>query len=252
MKITILGCGSFFIDKEHSAPAYLLQTKNENILLDCGPGTMNQLAMIGFDPLDIKYIFITHFHADHTSDLFPVLTRFWVDVKSYDGKVRDLVIIGPKGIKGFVSKLGQIYELPKVIDYAGLKFLEYGEGLSFPDFSVESFSVEHLNIPAYSLRISLGDKIITYTGDAVLSGGVIDASKGADVLITDCATPKEFPPIAHLSTNQVGEICRDNGVKKVILSHQVPPGYNVDMVGEVKEVWDGDVTLAKDLMEIEL
>lgn len=252
MKITILGCGSFFIDKDHSAPAYLLETNNANILLDCGPGTMNQLAKIGFDPLDLNYIFITHFHADHTSDLFPVLTRFWVDVKSYEGEVRDLVIIGPKGIKDFVSKLGQIYELPKVIDYTGLKFLEYDKELSFFDFSVESFSVEHLNIPAYSLRIGVGGKIVTYTGDAVLSKGVIDASKDADLLITDCATPKKYPATAHLSTTQVGEICRDNGVKKVILSHQVPPGYNADMVGEVKEIWEGDVVLAKDLMELEI
>ena len=252
MKITILGCGSFFIDKDHSAPAYLLEVEKKKILLDCGPGTMNQLAKINFNPLDLDYIFISHFHADHTSDLFSILARFNINHASYGEKLKKLFIIGPKGIENFVKNLAKVYRLGIIKNYQGAKYSEYKDKMKIGNLIIKPFKVKHLGTDAFALRIEDGNKIFTYTGDAVLSDGVINASENADLLITDCATPRKYPPTAHLSTTQVGHICKDNNVKKVVLSHQVPPGYKVNMVSEVKDVFEGEVVLAKDLMGINL
>jgi len=251
MKITILGSGSFFVDAEHSAPAYLLELNDKNILLDCGPGTQNQLAKIKFNPLDLDHIFITHFHADHTSDLFAILARFNINYKFYGGKLKKLTIYGPKDIKKFVEKLADAYLLSSTLQYSDFEFIEYSEDIKLDNLTIKPIKVEHLGVDAFALRIESQNKVFTYTGDAILSPGTIAASKNADLLITDCSTPKDQSPVAHLSTTQVGEICRDNNVKKVILSHQVPPAYNIDMVGQVKEIFDGEVVLARDLMEIQ-
>lgn len=252
MKITILGSGSFFVDSKHSAPAYLLEVDNKNILLDCGPGTQNQLAKINLDPLDIDYIFVTHFHADHTSDLFAIISRFYINYKNYGGKLKKLVVCGPKGIADFVKNIAETYLLEFVLEYPALEFIEFSEKIELDNVVIKPIKVEHLGIDAFALRTESEGKIFTYTGDAILSKGVMDASKDVNLLITDCATPKDKQPSAHLSTTQVGEMCRDNNVKKVILSHQVPPGYNVDMVGQVKEIFSGEVILAEDLMEIQV
>lgn len=253
MKITILGSGSFFIDKTHSAPAYLIQTDGKNILFDCGPGTLNQLAKIDFDPLDLDYIFITHFHNDHTSDLLALLFRPYLWESFYGGKFdKVFTVVGPKGIKQFVKDLAQIFHHHELPDYAKIKYQDFQPEMHFDGFKVEVFPVKHLGMDANALRLTAEGKIFTFTGDAELSNGVIGAAKNTDLLIADTGTPKKFEPKAHMSTIQVGEICRDHNVKKVVLTHQVPPGYKVDMVGEVKEVFDGDVVLAKDLMAIDL
>lgn len=253
MKITILGSGSFFIDKDHSAPAYLVQTGGKNILFDCGPGTQKQLAAIDVDPLSIEYIFVTHFHNDHTSDLLSILMRAFILETFYGGTLsHSIKVIGPKGIHNFVTTLAVTQGHNDVVDFAKLEFIEFDGSIDFGSFKVESFGVEHLGMDAYALRMEAEGKIFTYTGDAIHSEGVIEAAKNTDLLITDCATPKDKPATAHLGTTQVGEICRDHGVKKVILSHQVPPGYNVDMVSQVKEIFDGEVILAKDLMVVEV
>jgi len=70
MKITILGTGTFYVNNKQSGPAYLLEADGKKILIDCGPGTLMRLSDIGLTPDDIDYVFISHFHADHTSDLF--------------------------------------------------------------------------------------------------------------------------------------------------------------------------------------
>jgi len=253
MKVTILGSGSFFIDKAHSAPAYLIEIEKSKILFDCGPGTQVQLAKLGVDPLDIEYIFISHFHNDHTSDLLSFLMRAYIFEEFYEGTlVNTIKIIGPKGIHDFVRALANLQGHKGVVNFEKLEFIEYRENLDFEGFSVKPFRVEHLGMDAFALRLNAQGKVMVYSGDATLSEGIIKAIDKADLFITDCATPKDMMPTAHLGTTQVAGLCRDNGVKKVILSHQVPPGYNVDMVSEVKEVWNGDVILAEDLMEIVL
>lgn len=253
MKITILGSGSFFIDKTHSAPSYLIQTQDTNILLDCGPGTESQLAKIDFDPLNIEYIFISHFHADHTSDLLPILMRAYILEKFYGGKIdKNIKIIGPKGIKEFVKKLANIFQHEGLIDFEKIEYLTYDNLIDFDNFEIQPFKVCHANIPAYGLRLKIDNKIISYTGDAVFSKNLNKLVENADLLIADCADPKGNPAGVHMNTTQVGELCKNNNVKSVVLSHQVPPGYNTDVVGEVKEIFSGSVTLAKDLMEINL
>jgi ribonuclease BN (tRNA processing enzyme) len=253
MKITILGSGSFFIDKDHSAPGYLIETGDKNILFDCGPGTLNQLAKIDFDPLKIDYIFLTHFHNDHTSDLIALMFRPYIFETFYGGKFdKVLKIVGPKGTEKFVRSLSGIFQHNELPNFSKLEYIEYEPEMQFEGFKIETFHVDHSGLDASALRLSAEGKVLAYTGDASLSEGVIEVAKNADLLIADTSNPKWRNPAAHMSTTQVGEICRDNGVKKVILSHQIPPGYNVDMVSEVKEVFDGDVVLAKDLMQIEL
>lgn len=253
MKITILGSGSFFIDKNHSAPGYLIETEGNNILFDCGPGTLNQLAKIDFDPLKIDYIFLTHFHNDHTSDLVALLMRPYIFETFYSGKFdKTLKIIGPKGVKKFVNDLAHLFHHDSLLDYPKLDYIEFEPEMEFDAFKVEVFPVEHLGMDANALKLSAEGKAITYTGDAEYSEGVIKAARNADLLIADSATPKGLSTVAHMSTVQVGEVCRDNGVKKVILTHQVPPGYKINMVNQVQEIFYGDVILAKDLMQIEL
>lgn len=253
MKITILGCGSFFIDKSHSAPGYLIEDNGRNILMDCGPGTLVQLAKLGFDPLKLDYIFLSHYHNDHTSDLLAVMFRPYISEVLYGGpKGKTLTIAGPRGVKKFVTDLAKIFHHDILPGYKRFKYLDLKPKMEFAGFSLETFKVEHLGLDAKALRFNFGGKIVAYSGDAGLPAGVTKAAKKADLLIVDCSTPGNIISEAHLNTSQVGELCRDSGVKQVVLSHQVPPGYKVDMVGQVKKIYQGKVILAQDLLIIKI
>jgi len=253
MKITILGSGSFHIDKDHSAPAYLLEIKDKKILLDCGPGTLVQMAKIGFDPYDLDYIFLTHFHADHSSDLFPLLMRGLLGHRFYGRELKkNLQIIGPKGMKDFVVNLCNIYRLYFLKDFDKYEYQDFEPNMKFNQFTVGVFPVNHLETDANALRIESAGKIIAYTGDAEKCDGVIKASQNADLLIADATNPNNIEGRVHMNTTQVGEVAKESSVKKVVLAHQMPVGFNVDMVSQTKEVFNGEVVLAKDLMEINL
>ena len=77
MKLTILGSGTTVPSTKRSAPAYLLEAAGKKILLDSGEGTKRRLAEAGVNPVDLDYIFYTHTHVDHVSELPAILWGLW-------------------------------------------------------------------------------------------------------------------------------------------------------------------------------
>ena len=163
MKITILGTGSFYANKERSGAAYLLEADGKKILIDCGPGTLFRLSQIGVKPEDIDYVFISHFHADHTSDLFAFQMRFRLNEFFGTKKLEKLPIIyGPNGIKNFTKKLSHAYQLYAFENWSEIKYENLRKKIRLGNIIVKSFKTKHtafgVSTKAYSLRFEFESK----------------------------------------------------------------------------------------------
>lgn len=257
MKLTILGVGTFFVNQNRSSSAYLLEVDNKKILIDCGPGTLMRLSQIGTSPTDLDYIFITHFHADHTSDLFPLFMNLrLLDFHPESKPTKFPQIIGSKGIYKFIPKLSNIYQLPSVINWKKVEFKEIKPSQQMGNIKIDAFKVKHnafgIFAKAYAYRFSCEGKTIAFSGDTVRCTGVEKACKNADIFLCDSSYPKGKANVAHMDTKDIGEICQKSKVKKVILCHQYPQYDNIDLVNQVKEFFSGEVVKGKDLMEINI
>jgi len=257
MKITLLGTGTFYVSKIRSGPAYLLEVGSRKILIDCGPGTLIRLSQIGLEPKDLDYIFVTHFHADHTTDLFALQMNLRLDAFRVGAGSAYPVVYGPKGITDFTKKLSEVYQLPGFDDWSEIKYIEYPETIALDDgLVIQPFQVQHVAFgkvaDAYSLRFEHEDRVLTLSGDSTKHQGVEDAAKNADVFICDTSSSKGKGSPAHMDTLEIGEIATSSGVKSVILTHFYPRNEGVDLVSEVKEKYTGEVVRGEDFMEIEV
>lgn len=254
MKLTILGVGTFFVTTNRSSSAYLLEVDSKKILIDCGPGTLMRLSQIGISPADLDYIFITHFHADHTSDLFPLFMNLrLLDFYPESKPTKFPKIIGPKGIYKFIFKLSNTYQLPSVNNWGKVEFKEIKLSQQIGNIKIDAFKVKHnafgIFAKAQAYRFSCEGKTIVFSGDTVRCTGVEKACKSAGLFLCDTSYPKGKGNVAHMDTKDIGEICQKSKVKKVILCHQYPQFDSYDLVSEVKEFYSGEVVLGKDLME---
>lgn len=257
MKITILGTGTFYVNKERSGPAYLLEVNNKKILIDCGPGTLMRLSEIGISPEDLDYIFISHFHADHTTDLFALQMNLRLKEFSCNGKeYKTPIIFGPAGIEEFTKKLSYVYELPAFDNYSKIEYKAYQESIQLNEMTVKTFKVEHTafgsTANAYALRFEFDNKVLAFSGDSVKCEGLIDVSKQADLFICDASYPKGKGNFAHLDTHEIGEIAQNAKVKKVVLTHFYPATKDIDLISEVKEKYMGKIIKGEDLMKLEI
>ena len=107
MTLQLIGTGSMYPHPERSCSANLLTVGEIRILIDAGHGTWRRLAEYGHSTRDIDYIFLTHFHPDHVSDLVPIIFDRYLQGKSPLSS--EMVVAGPAGLNRFLELQYQAY-----------------------------------------------------------------------------------------------------------------------------------------------
>jgi ribonuclease BN (tRNA processing enzyme) len=251
MKLTILGSGTSHIRDNQHQSAYLLEHNKKFMLLDAGAGTVYQLANLGIPPTKIDYIFFSHFHNDHISDLPAIL---WSNNWHRPPKTDKLTVYGPDGMKEYVEVL-----MTKLLIHGRKDKARYSIkfDLEAHDVTNKSFEAEGLKITTKELkhygniayRIEYKGKILVYSGDTNYCDELVEISKGATVSLMECGMPDDNPK-HHMTPTQCGEAAYKAIVKTLVLTHFYPELDNVDIVSVVRRKFKGKIVLAKDLMEI--
>jgi ribonuclease Z len=68
LKVTMLGTGVGVPQPGRSQAAVLVEN-DQNLLLDCGAGTLLRLDEVGVDLETLDTVVLSHLHLDHVSDL---------------------------------------------------------------------------------------------------------------------------------------------------------------------------------------
>jgi len=99
---------------------------------------------------------------------------------------------------------------------------------------------------------------VVYTGDTRPCDAVIEATQGADLLIHDATFAAEYAERAvetgHATAGEAGAVASEAGAARLALTH-VSSRYAGDasvLAREAREAFDGEVTVARDGLEIEV
>lgn len=247
MLLRILGSGTCVISLKRSSPANYLKIGKKEILVDCGPGTLTQLEKAGVSYKDIDMVFITHYHIDHISDLDALI---WVYKWEGLNRTKDLVVVGPVGFRKFY----ETYIKPLVWTTPAESFdviiKEIGDKIEFENFTVECCKTEHSD-ESIAYKFTEKEKSLVISGDTDFSVELVEFAQGCEVLMLECSFENSMKVNGHLTPKECGEIARNSGAKKLILTHFYPGSPEIVRLNETKEVFV-NTTLAEDLMEVEI
>ena len=98
LALTILGNNSAIPAHGRNPTAQVLQTNDENYLIDCGEGTQNQLTKYKIKRSKINNIFISHLHGDHYFGLIGLLTSMGLL-----GRTNDIHVYAPKLLEQIIQ-----------------------------------------------------------------------------------------------------------------------------------------------------
>jgi ribonuclease BN (tRNA processing enzyme) len=254
LSVTILGSGTCVPSLKRSSCSVLMRAEDNIMLFDSGAGTMRRLLEAGVEIYDVSFLFYSHFHPDHTSELVP----FLFSNKYPDGsrRKRPLTLVAGNGFLKFYENLKLVYghwiELdPDLLNMIELDNTDH-DMRRFDDFKVESIPVEH-NPESIAYRITGPDgQSVVYSGDTDFSDNLVMLSKDADLLICESALPDELKAKGHLTPSLAGEIAKRANVRKLVLTHFYPECDQADVEKECRKTYSGPLILAEDLMEIEI
>lgn len=212
LRVTVLGSGNPWVTRGQASASILVEvgnTERDLLVFDLGSGSLANYASLKLPVNKLNKVFLSHLHADHTSDLL-TLVGSYAKVGRADGPI---YLWGPSGTE---PRLGTRH-FAEAIDEALAWDTEAGRGPINPesmkivvsefDFSktqvvfekngvkVTSFPVIHALSGAVGYRLDFAGLSFVYSGDARPSWPLVRACEGGvDLLIHEC-----FPPAAALA-----------------------------------------------------
>lgn len=251
MELTILGSGCGIPSLKRSAPGILININNEPILFDSGAGTLVRLLKIGIDYKNLKHVFYTHTHSDHSADLVPLIQALWTTPDFQ--RIEPLNLYGPEGFSDFIQTLSQAFGSWVIEPNFPLHIKELNrDRLLFADFSIEYLPMQHSNAAiGYRIETNNGSSIV-YSGDTDKCPEIIQLAKKADILILECSLPENSKVSGHLIPSEAADIAAQAECKHLILTHFYPPYEKLEK--EIKtivpNIFQGKLSLAHDFMKI--
>ena len=271
-KLVLLGTGSPFADPNKSGPSLAIIVNNTSYIVDCGPGVVRRAAQakeLGFPSLEaaqLKMLFITHLHSDHTIGLADIiLTPAVLDRNA------PISIYGPVGSKKMTDDLMSAYKEDIAIRINGLEKgdaiayqvytneIKEGEIYKDSNLKVTAFKVQHGQWDhAFGFVFQTKDKKIVISGDCTYSENLIKYAKDCDILVhevySDAGLKKrtqrwqDYHSTFHTSTYQLADIANQVKPKLLILNHQLTFGTSLQsLLDELKSKYAGPVVNGADL-----
>jgi ribonuclease Z len=136
LDVVFLGTAGSMPTAQRAPSALLVRRGGERLLFDCGEGTQRQLLRSDVGLIDLREVFLTHYHADHYLGLPGMLKSF-----ALRGRDEPITIYGPPGLKELFGALRRIFgRLTYPYDLVELR---PGDALARSDYVVRAIPVEH-------------------------------------------------------------------------------------------------------------
>lgn len=247
MKVTVVGCGDAFGSGGRLQTCYHVETGAHRFLIDCGATAIIGLNKLGLDPNAIETIFISHLHGDH----FAGLVWWMLHAQHVARRIAPLTIAGPEGIEArFVAAAEALFPRSTQVDRRfKLSFVEFRpeEAITVGGIKVLPFEVLHPSgAPPYALRFEIDGRTLAFSGDSEWVEGLVDAGRGADLLIIECYG-FDADVRYHMSWRTIEANLPRIGAKRVLLTHM-----NDSMLKNRHQVTAPGVQCAEDGMVIEI
>ena len=276
----MLGTGTPRPDPERAGPATAIVVNGTPYLIDFGAGVIRRataayeqgIDALGYAAVNVKTVFLTHLHSDHTIGYPDLIFTPWVM-----GRHEPLSVYGPRGLKAMTESIIKAWQIDIDARTSGLnrhnptgykvKVHEIMPGVIYRDHNVTvtAFSARHEEmVDSFGYRFETSDRSIVISGDTAPTQMLIDHSRGCDVLIHEAYSmlayrnasrpSPEFRRRHHTSSVELAEIANTVKPGLLVTYHRSHVGEESSsarqadvLIEELSREYKGRVVAARDL-----
>ena len=236
LDVVFLGTSASMPTAQRAPAALLVRRGGEKLLVDCGEGTQRQLLRSSVGLLELREVFLTHYHADHFLGLPGMLKSF-----ALRGRELPLTVYGPPGLRELFGALRRVvgrltYELELVE-------LRPGDVLARDDYRLETFAPMH-GVSAVGYALVEDERPGRFDVDAADALGVPPGpergllQRGGSVTLAD---GRVVTPDAVLGAARPG--------RKVVVSGDTAPARTVVEAAHAADLLIHEATFAEEEQE---
>jgi ribonuclease Z len=270
MEVILLGTGYPRPDPSHAGPSTVIAIGAKWFVVDAGRGTTMRIAATDLSYVDMRAVFLTHLHSDHTAGLPDLFNTSW----QFGRKTKPLELYGPPGTKRLSRAMLDFFQddihyrrdLLEKHPAAGATIVTHivKEGVAYDDGEVRvtAFLEDHKPVePAFGYRFDSRGKSVVVSGDTRPNENLIKFARNADLLVMEAYLPEHFlrvdtPEVAarlmhyHSSAEEAGEIAARAGVKTLVLTHLIPANAEETFRERAAKHFKGTIIVGRDLLRV--
>jgi len=280
-QLYLLSTGTPTPAKNRFGTCHALALGDERLMIDCGPAATWKLAQAGLFPTQVNTLLFTHHHYDHNADLPCFLLCRW---NQSVGAERPLRILGPPPTAWITERLvgedgafshdvsarvnapisqhvhvNRGGKLPRPAPDYRAEDIDDGAVIRGNGWSASAAQVHHVEpwLTSLAYRVDYEGGSIVFAGDTGPCPSLTRLARGADVLVANCWDHQDTMKAngeadGMAGTVTSGEMARDAGVAKLVLSHTgsslADAASRDKALADVAAVYDGEVVFAEELM----
>ncbi|KAA0015381.1 MAG: MBL fold metallo-hydrolase [Thermoplasmata archaeon] len=216
-KITFIGTGggrfATIFQKRATGGIYIAE-KGLLMHVDPGPGALVKMYEHGLDPTQTDVIFVSHAHPDHYTD-----AEILIEAMTLGGKNRRGMLIGSESVINGINDYRPISFYHKKI-VKEVKVAKPGDKIMLKDwYELNITPALHSDLATIGFKLVLESGAVSYTSDTQLFDGLIEAHKGARLLIVCLTRPLNGKIPFHMSTEDAAELIGGVKPELAILTH---------------------------------
>jgi ribonuclease BN (tRNA processing enzyme) len=208
--LTLLGTGTCQIEYERRASSVLLELDGTYVLYDCGHGIVQRLLEVGVQHSALQHIVFSHFHADHISDIIPLLQAgAW---SRTNPRIQDLHLYGSPGLQTIIDGILNVFG-GGALQQPTYEIVVHEIADQDQQFAIGPYRFDFINLPPagnHGLRFAWQGKTYAVTGDSYFHEAEIDFLKQVDLAIIDAG---------HIEDDEIVQLAVRSRAKTVICSH---------------------------------
>ncbi len=227
MELTVLGCWAPYPRAGGACSGYLVRDAETVILLEAGNGSLSRLLEI-MDFRKLSAVIVSHFHADHCADLF-CLRHALKGARRDGSRSEPLALFAPGEPGNDFQRLAGDSDAFLARPIESLPAANGTRRVSVGRLKLE-FLPTHHSLPGYGLAITGGDRRLVYSGDTAYFPELARFWAGARLLLCEASGfARDAWQIGqvHLTARQAGELARESGAARLLLTHFCPE-YDVE------------------------
>jgi len=282
LELAVLGSGGPGATGRAASSYLVLIDGVARVLVDAGPGSFARLGESKISLAKTDVILLTHLHIDHAGELPGLFKARAVsgsepiefnvfgpdgsraqDQGAYFPSTRRLLdlLFGPQGAFAYLSGFSapmtiHAHDIPARISVNALPHVILKDSA----FVITAIAGHHGDAPAVIYRIDCAGRSITFSGDIDAKGlpSLLKIAKASDLLVFNSPVldPPGSPAILytlHTSPHAIGELARQAGVHRLLLSHLSPATESMHraVLESIRQTYSGAVSWAEDGMRLQ-
>lgn len=245
LDLTIVGSGDAFGSGGRLQTCFHIDRGEDAVLIDCGATAMIGMHRCGLSPDRVSTVVLSHLHGDHYTGLV-----WWlIHAHHVTRRKHPMRIIGPEGTEERLMTASEAlfpgsWKVPRRFELTIEEFRER-EPHAADGLTVVPFAGRHPSGSlSAALRVTLGSKVIAFSGDTEWVEDLVACVDGADLFISECYAFEAGVPY-HLNWQVISENIERLRADRILLTHM-----NMSMLENLDKVCHPRVLIAEDGMKL--